>query len=132
VLIGEATNRLAADAMETREIDSVLVVGKTEPQRIFELLGRKGDVARDLLALRDAYAEALDAYRWQGLGEGASRVRTLSRRYPMRRAQQVVPGTHRAVLRYRAMRGVEWRLVVSGKVGQQDCQQGLAHAAEAG
>jgi class 3 adenylate cyclase len=63
VLIGEATNRLAADAMETREIDSVLVVGKTEPERIFELLGRKGNVARDLLALRDAYAEALEAYR---------------------------------------------------------------------
>jgi hypothetical protein len=63
VLISEAANCLAADAMETREIDSVLVVGKTEPQRIFELLGRKGDVAPDLLALRDAYAEALDAYR---------------------------------------------------------------------
>ena len=63
VLISEAANRLAADAMETREIDTVLVVGKTEPQRIFELLGRKGDVAPDLLALRDAYAEALDAYR---------------------------------------------------------------------
>jgi len=63
VLISEAANRLAADAVETREIDSVLVVGKTEPQRIFELLGRKGDVAPDLLALRDAYAEALDAYR---------------------------------------------------------------------
>jgi len=63
VLISEAANRLAADAMETREIDTALVVGKTEPQRIFELLGRKGDVAPDLLALRDAYAEALDAYR---------------------------------------------------------------------
>jgi Adenylate and Guanylate cyclase catalytic domain len=38
VLISEATNRLAADSVETWEIDSVLVVGKTEPQRIFELL----------------------------------------------------------------------------------------------
>ena len=44
VLISEATQRLAADAIETREIDSVLVVGKTEPERIFELLGRKGEV----------------------------------------------------------------------------------------
>jgi adenylate cyclase len=63
VLISEATNHLAADMLETREIDTVVVVGKTEPQRIFELLGRKGEVARERLALRDAYVEALDAYR---------------------------------------------------------------------
>src|SRR5260370_19889638 len=63
VLISEATNHFAADTLETREIDSVVVVGKTEPQRIFELLGRKGEVARERLALRDAYVEALDAYR---------------------------------------------------------------------
>ena len=41
----------------------MLIVGKTEPQRIFELLGRKGEIARERLALRDAYVEALDAYR---------------------------------------------------------------------
>jgi adenylate cyclase len=63
VLISEATNHLAADMLETREIDTVVVVGKTEPQRIFELLGRKGEVARERLALRDAYVEALDVYR---------------------------------------------------------------------
>jgi adenylate cyclase len=49
--------------LETREIDTVVVVGKTEPQRIFELLGRKGEVASERLALRDAYVEGLDAYR---------------------------------------------------------------------
>ena len=63
VLVSEATSRLAADLVETREIDSVLVVGKTEPHRIFELLGRKGEIAGDRLALRDAFAEALGAYR---------------------------------------------------------------------
>lgn len=63
LLISEAANRLAADSVETREIDSVLVVGKTEPQRIFELLGQKGAVAPERLALRDAYVETLNAYR---------------------------------------------------------------------
>jgi class 3 adenylate cyclase len=64
-LISEATSRFAADLVETREIDSVIVVGKTEPHRIFELLGRKGEVAAERLALRDAYVEALGAYRRQ-------------------------------------------------------------------
>jgi len=62
-LITEATNQLVADAVETREIDTVRVVGKAEPQRVFELLGRKGEVARERLELRDAFAKALEAYR---------------------------------------------------------------------
>jgi class 3 adenylate cyclase len=62
-LVSEATSRFAADLVEAREIDSVIVVGKTEPHRIFELLGRKGDVAGERLALRDAYVGALSAYR---------------------------------------------------------------------
>ena len=68
-LISEATDRLAADAVETREIDSVLVVGKTEPQRIFELLGRRGEVARERLELRDTFVEAFAAYRLGSWGD---------------------------------------------------------------
>jgi adenylate cyclase len=62
-LINETTNRFAADLVETREIDQVLVVGKIEPQRIFELLGRKGEVDSARLTLRDAFGTALAAYR---------------------------------------------------------------------
>jgi class 3 adenylate cyclase len=69
VLISEATNRLAAASMETREIDTVLVVGKTEPQRIFELLGHKGALTSERIALRDAFAEALEAYRGRAWSE---------------------------------------------------------------
>jgi hypothetical protein len=50
-----------------------------EPQRIFELLGQKSEVTPERLALRDAYVEALDAYRRQALGEGVRRFRGLPR-----------------------------------------------------
>jgi class 3 adenylate cyclase len=73
MLISEATNQLIADSIETREIDSVLVVGKTESQRVFELLGRKGEVSPERLALRDAYQKALDAYRREAWDEARTR-----------------------------------------------------------
>ncbi len=43
ILISQETRRLAGDAIDAREIDAVRVVGKTEPVRIYELLGRKGE-----------------------------------------------------------------------------------------
>jgi class 3 adenylate cyclase len=75
VLISEATQRLAADAVETREIDTVLVVGKSEPERIFELLGRKGEVSADRLELRDAFEAALVPYRAQAWAEAEAGFR---------------------------------------------------------
>lgn len=69
VLVSEATQFAAADRFELREIDRVLVIGKTEPQRVFELLGRKGEVAGERLRLRDAFGEALDAYHRQAWDE---------------------------------------------------------------
>lgn len=64
-LVSELSARMAADVVEVREVDSVLPVGRHEPERIFELLGRKGEVEKDVLALRDQYAEGLSAYRRQ-------------------------------------------------------------------
>jgi class 3 adenylate cyclase len=69
LLISERTQRLAADAIETREIDAVLVVGKSEPQRIFEVLGRRGEVEPARLALRDAFATGLASYRHRDWSE---------------------------------------------------------------
>jgi adenylate cyclase len=75
VLISEATQRLAADAVETREIDTVLVVGKSEPERIFELLGRKGEVVPRRLELRDASEAALVSYRAQAWSDAEAGFR---------------------------------------------------------
>ncbi|HVH79346.1 MAG TPA: adenylate/guanylate cyclase domain-containing protein [Stellaceae bacterium] len=65
VLINERAAQLARNAIEVREIDAVLVVGKSEPERIFELLGRKGEVTVDRLELRDTFVAALGDYREQ-------------------------------------------------------------------
>lgn len=65
ILVSEATSQRTADTIETREIDSILVVGKTEPQRVFEVLGRKGEVDSTTVKLRDRFAAALANYRAQ-------------------------------------------------------------------
>ncbi len=63
ILINEDAARMAGDAVELRELDSIRVVGKTEPERVFEVLGAKGQVPADTLMRRDLFAEGLDAYR---------------------------------------------------------------------
>jgi adenylate cyclase len=63
ILVSAETMEMAGDAFEFREIDTVLVVGKREPQRIFELLGRRGEVDPSTLELAKWFSEGLAAYR---------------------------------------------------------------------
>ena len=65
VILAEETYRLAQQVIEARELDTVVVVGKSEPVRIFELLGKVGELDATTLALRDHYQDALAAYRGQ-------------------------------------------------------------------
>jgi adenylate cyclase len=63
VIVAEETYRLAQDVVEARELDVVMVVGKSEPVRIFELLGAAGSVGSGMLEVRDLYVKGLAAYR---------------------------------------------------------------------
>ncbi len=65
VLMNEATQQQVADTMDTRELDLIQVVGKEEPVRIYELLGRKGDLSGDQLEAKTAFEAGLQAYRQQ-------------------------------------------------------------------
>jgi adenylate cyclase len=65
VIVAEETHRLAQDVVEARELDIVIVVGKSEPIRIFELVGPAGSVESGMLELRDLYVKGLEAYRGQ-------------------------------------------------------------------
>ncbi len=65
IIAAEETFRLAQHAVEARELDTVVVVGKSEPVRIFEILGRVGETEAGGLELRDCHVEGLAAYRRQ-------------------------------------------------------------------
>jgi adenylate cyclase len=62
-LVSEATMVAAGDAIEAREIDRIVVLGQTQPQAVFEVLGQPGTLSANQIALRDRYAEGLAAYR---------------------------------------------------------------------
>src|SRR5690606_32773066 len=62
-ILAEETYRLAQGAIEARELDTVLVAGKSEPIRIYELMAEAGGLEAAQAELRDAFADALAAYR---------------------------------------------------------------------
>ena len=67
VLLSESTLAQIGDEFLTREIDAVRVKGKTQPVRIYELLGRV-EGAGDLAQLVERFNEALKDYKardWQ-------------------------------------------------------------------
>ena len=63
-LVSGATVAAAKDAaIEVREIDRVVVLGQSQPQVIFEIMGRRGELASNAMQLRTRYEEGLMAYR---------------------------------------------------------------------
>ncbi|KRR30091.1 adenylate/guanylate cyclase domain-containing protein [Bradyrhizobium retamae] len=62
-LVSEATMTAAGDAVESREIDRLVVAGQTRPETVFEIIGRAGELTEKQLALLARYAEGLTAYR---------------------------------------------------------------------
>jgi class 3 adenylate cyclase len=65
ILVSEATAAGAAAAIEAREIDRVVTLGQTQPQAVFEVMGRKGELTAAQLELRVRFSEGLTAYRAQ-------------------------------------------------------------------
>jgi adenylate cyclase len=63
ILISDETRRMAGDAIEAREIDAIRVLGKSEPVRIFELLGAAGALDATTAKLRAGFEAGLTAYR---------------------------------------------------------------------
>ncbi|WP_029583682.1 adenylate/guanylate cyclase domain-containing protein [Bradyrhizobium sp. URHD0069] len=65
ILVSEATVAGAASAVEVREIDRIVTWGQSQPQAVFQIMGRKGELTAVQTILRDRFAEGLAAYRAQ-------------------------------------------------------------------
>ena len=59
IMIGEKTYDLAKDDIEARLLDKVVVVGKKEAIRVYELLARKGDLSEERQKLVGHYEKGL-------------------------------------------------------------------------
>jgi class 3 adenylate cyclase/CHASE2 domain-containing sensor protein len=62
-MISESTYLIARAFIEARELDSIRVVGKEEPVRVYEIVGRKGEVDAQKLQILDLFHEGLGKYR---------------------------------------------------------------------
>ena len=74
-LVSQATIAAAAQAVEAREIDRVVVAGQTRAQIVFEIMGRAGELSAEQIALRAHYSDGLAAYRARHWDEATSALK---------------------------------------------------------
>jgi adenylate cyclase len=63
IIVSEDTLRLGRQEVEARELDLITVVGRSEPIRIYELLGRTGELVAGKHELGEEFENGLKAYR---------------------------------------------------------------------
>ncbi len=64
-MISEFTYEEVKESIEVRELDMIRVVGKNEPVRIYEVLGRKGEVNEEKIKAVNFFEKGLHYYRKQ-------------------------------------------------------------------
>jgi adenylate cyclase len=63
ILVGESTYRMAKDIILAREVDLIRVVGKTKPERVYQVMGEKSQVQPETLERVENFHRALELYR---------------------------------------------------------------------
>jgi adenylate cyclase len=71
VIIGSATADQLDGDFELRYLDTVTVKGREQPERIFELLGKRGKVSRQKLRAAEAYAKGIALYQQRNWSEAS-------------------------------------------------------------
>jgi adenylate cyclase len=79
IILSEETFRLAQQVIEARELDLITVAGKTESVRIYEAMGRAGELTPEQSELRDQFGRGLAAYRRRDWDEAQSEFESCRR-----------------------------------------------------
>jgi class 3 adenylate cyclase len=62
-LVSAPTIAAAGDGLAFREIDRLVVVGQSQPETVFEIIGREDELTSEQVSLLDSYSKGLAAYR---------------------------------------------------------------------
>jgi adenylate cyclase len=62
-LISESTYQQAKNYIEVRELETIRVVGRKSPVKVYELLGKAGSIDQDILEILPFYFKGLNAYK---------------------------------------------------------------------
>lgn len=81
LLISQRTEELVRAEVLTRPLGRIVVVGKTEPVEVFELLAERDRATPEQRACAEATAEAIAAYQRQELQQAAQLFAELAQRY---------------------------------------------------
>ncbi|MDR2577194.1 MAG: CHASE2 domain-containing protein [Chitinispirillales bacterium] len=71
-MISGYTYDMIKDSFETRKLDVITVVGKSEPVAIYELLGQKNELTEEVSAMLKIYNEGIDHYYNRNWGDALS------------------------------------------------------------
>ena len=93
--VSKFTKEQTGDLFVWRELDTIRVVGKSEPVTTYDLLGVKGRTSKDLVDLSQAFTEALDHYKkqdWESAKEGFEKSLELEyKRFPELKGKKTNP-----------------------------------------
>lgn len=90
VLISETTYEQVKDRYITRLVDKVVVVGKTIPICIYELLGAANDVPAERCQLVEMYGKAFRLYTSRRFADAAQWFEQIMRRYGIDQPSQIL------------------------------------------
>ena len=89
IIISEDTWKVAHQALDTRELDKIRVVGKNEPVRIFEVIGLQGEASSEQREFAGMYEAALQDFRGGSLALAREGFTACLARLPADKSAQV-------------------------------------------